>query len=153
MLQRREVKSMGVRVEQLFINLPVKDLKASKKFFTQLGFEFDERFSDEKGACLILGSNMYTMLLEEEFFSSFTHKGITNTGKENETILAINVSSKEEVDELFNKALELGGEDRSNPGEDEMMYFKRISDLDGHLWEICFMDFNQFDNTEYTNNG
>ncbi|MBM6614335.1 glyoxalase/bleomycin resistance/extradiol dioxygenase family protein [Desemzia sp. RIT804] len=144
---------MGVKVGQLFVNLPVKDLNASKEFFGQLGFEFDERFSDEKGACLILGSNMYAMLLAEDFFSSFTHKGITDTHKENECILAINVSSKEEVDEMFNKALEAGGEDKSNPEEDEMMYFKRISDLDGHLWEICFMDFNQFDNTEYTNNG
>ena len=143
---------MGVKAKQLFVNLPVKDLKASKEFFTQMGFEFDERFTDEKAACLVLGSNMYVMLLTEEFFSSFTHKGTTDARKENETILAFNVSSKEEVDTLFNKALEAGGADQTNPGEDEMMYFKRISDLDGHLWEICFMDFNQFDNTEYTTN-
>lgn len=143
---------MGIKAKQIFVNLPVKDLKASKEFFTQMGFEFDERFTDEKAACLVLGSNMYGMLLTEEFFSSFTHKGITDTHKENETILAFNVSSKEEVDTLFNKALEAGGENQTNPGEDEMMYFKRISDLDGHLWEICFMDFNQFDNTEYTSN-
>ena len=142
---------MGVKAEQIFINLPVKNLKVSKEFFAQLGFEFDERFSDENGACMILGSNMYVMLLVEEFFSSFTHKGITDTDKENETILAINVSFKEQVDELFDKALEAGGADKSNPGEEEMMYFKRICDLDGHLWEICFMDFNQFDNTEYAN--
>lgn len=143
---------MGVKAKQLFVNLPVKDLKASKEFFTQMGFEFDERFTDENAACLVLGSNMYVMLLTEEFFSSFTHKGTTDARKENETILAFNVSSKEEVDTLFNKALEAGGADQTNPGEDEMMYFKRISDLDGHLWEICFMDFNQFDNTDYTSN-
>lgn len=144
---------MEVKASQLFVNLPVKDLNASKNFFTQLGFGFDERFSDENAACLVLGPNMYAMLLMEEFFSSFTHKGITDTTKENENILAINLSSKEEVDEVFNKALEAGGKDKSNPGEEEMMYFKRISDLDGHLWEISFMDFNQFDNTEYTTYG
>lgn len=141
---------MVLKIEQLFVNLPVKNLKASIDFFNKLDFEFDERFTDEKAACMILGSNMYVMLLEEDFFSSFTQLGITDTTKENECILAFNVSSKEEVDTIFNKALEAGAEDKSIPGEEEMMYFKRITDLDGHLWEISFMDFNQFDNTDYT---
>lgn len=141
---------MGFNVQQLFVNLPVKTVEVSMDFFKKLGFEFDERFTDEKAACMILGPNMYAMLLEEDFFSSFTHLGITDTTKENECILAFNVSSKEEVDTIFNKALEAGAEDKSNPGEEEMMYFKRIKDIDGHLWEISFMDFNQFDNTEYT---
>ena len=141
---------MVLNVEQLFVNLPVKNLEASMDFFKQLDFEFDERFTDEKAACMILGSNMYAMLLEEDFFSSFTHLGITDTAEENECILAFNVSSREEVDTIFNKALEAGAEDKSNPGEEEMMYFKRIKDIDGHLWEISFMEFNQFDNTDYT---
>ncbi|SFQ03644.1 hypothetical protein SAMN04488506_0410 [Desemzia incerta] len=141
---------MVLKIEQIFVNLPVKDLEVSMDFFKKIGFEFDERFTDEKAACMVLGSNMYAMLLEEDFFSSFTHLGIADTSKENECILAFNVSSKEEVDTIFNKALEAGGEDKSIPGEEEMMYFKRIKDIDGHLWEISFMEFNQFDNTDYT---
>ena len=64
---------MVLKIEQIFVNLPVKDLEVSMDFFKKIGFEFDERFTDEKAACMVLGSNMYAMLLEEDFFSSFTH--------------------------------------------------------------------------------
>src|SRR5690606_39430090 len=97
---------MVLKAEQIFINLPVKDLEVSMDFFKKIGFEFDERFTDEKAACIILGSNMYAMLLEENFFKSFTNLSIADTTKENECILAFNVSSTEEVDTIFNKARE-----------------------------------------------
>lgn len=145
---------MGLMVEQVFVNLPYKDLAAARNFFTALGFEFDERFSDDNtGICMILGSNMYAMLLTEEFFTSFTNQGITDTNKENEVINAFSVSSNEEVDQIFNKALENGAEDKTTPLESggDMMYYKRFKDIGGHLWELMYMNMNQFDNTEYTN--
>lgn len=145
---------MSLEVKQIFVNLPYKDIAAARKFFTAIGFEFDERFSDDKtGLSLVLGPNIYAMLLTEEFFKTFTNQEITDTNKENEVINAISVSSKEKVDEVLRKALENGAEDKTTPLESgsELMYYKRFKDLGGHLWEIMYMDFNQFDNTEYKN--
>lgn len=145
---------MNLKVKQIFVNLPYKDLAATRKFFTAIGFEFDERFSDdETGLALVLGPNIYAMLLTEDFFKTFTNQEITDTNKENEVINAISTTSNEMVDEIFNKAIEHGAEDKTTPLESggEMMYYKRFKDLGGHLWEIMYMDFNQFDNTEYTN--
>lgn len=145
---------MGVMVDQLFVNLPYKDLAAARKFFTAIGFEFDERFSDEKtGLCLILGPNMYAMLLTEEFFKSFTLQEIADTNKDNEVINAFSVSSEAQVDEIFTKAMENGAEDKTNNSDigTDMMHVKRFKDIGGHLWEVLYMDMNQFDNTEYKN--
>lgn len=145
---------MGLMVDQIFVNLPYKDLEAARKFFTAIGFEFDERFSDENtGLCMILGSNMYAMLLTEEFFVSFTNQEIADTNKENKVINAFSVSSNEEVDKIFNAALENGAEDKTTRLESggDMMYYKRFKDIGGHLWELIYMDMNQFDNTEYKN--
>ncbi|MGB3160580.1 VOC family protein [Carnobacterium sp.] len=123
----------------IFVNLPVRDLKKSKEFFSALDFEFNELYSDDKAACLILGDNLYTMLLVEKFFKEFTRQEITDTRKANEVITAITIGTKIEVDELFAKAIKAGAKDKTTkiPGVDEdNMYYKRIEDLDGHLWEL-----------------
>lgn len=134
---------MTLGVSAIFVNLPVKDLQRSVAFFEALGFDFDEQFKDDKGASLIINESIFVMLLTEEFFTSFTHQEIADTAKENEVILALQVESKEVVDELVNKAIENGAEDKTTKLSDEeeaMMYYRRFKDLDGHLWEIMYMD-------------
>ena len=134
---------MAVGVQSIFMNLPVKDLTKSIEFFKTLGFDFDEQFKDDKGASLIITESIYVMLLTEEFFSSFTHQKITDTSMENEVITALQVESKDAVDELVNKAIENGAEDKTtklSEEEEAMMYYRRFKDLDGHLWEVMYMD-------------
>lgn len=134
---------MALKMKSLFVNLPVQDLTKSKKFFTDVGFAFNEQFCDDKGCCLVLGDNFYAMLLADPFFQSFTQQAITDTAKENEVILAIMVHDKAEVDQLKERWLEAGGKDVSTPlrpEEEEMLYYFRMQDLDGHLWEISYME-------------
>lgn len=147
-LHIREVWKMTVGVKAIFVNLPVKDLTKSMDFFKALGFKFNEQFTDNNGASMIVADSILVMLLTEEFFTSFTHLGITDTSKENEVILALQVESKDAVDKLVNTAIENGAEDRTtalSEEEEAMMFYRRFKDLDGHLWEIMYMDMNAMD--------
>lgn len=147
-LHIREVWKMTVGVKAIFVNLPVKDLTKSMDFFKALGFKFNEQFTDNNGASMIVADSILVMLLTEEFFTSFTHLGITDTSKENEVILALQVESKDAVDKLVNTAIENGAEDRTtalSEEEEAMMFYRRFKDLDGHLWEIMYMDMNVMD--------
>lgn len=147
-LHIREVWKMTAGVKAIFVNLPVKDLTKSMDFFKALGFKFNEQFTDNNGASMIVADSILVMLLTEEFFTSFTHLGITNTSKENEVILALQVESKDAVDKLVNTAIENGAEDRTtalSEEEEAMMFCRRFKDLDGHLWEIMYMDMNAMD--------
>lgn len=127
---------------QIFVNLPVKDLEKSKAFFASMGFSFNEKFTDEKAACLIIGENIFAMLLVEEFFRSFIKKDIADASKFAEVINAFSVESKEKVIELADKALAAGATQYSEPQDYGWMYSRAFQDLDGHLWEVVFTDMN-----------
>jgi predicted lactoylglutathione lyase len=127
-------------VKQIFVNLPVKDLKRSKAFFSAMGFKFDRRFEDKNATCLILGKNMFAMLLVWKFFKSFNKKGACNAKKDIETITALQVASKKEVDALTGKALRAGAKRTRKAYDYGWMYGESIEDLDGHIWEFFFMD-------------
>lgn len=134
---------MNAKVKDIFINLPVKDLDKSKAFFHKMGFEFNEDFCDEHGCSMILGDHIYAMLLTEEFFKSFTKSNATDTKQSNEVILAIMMNSPEEMEKMMQAGLDAGGKNRStplSPEEEEMMQYYRLEDLDGHLWEITYME-------------
>jgi predicted lactoylglutathione lyase len=129
---------------QIFVNLPVKDLPASKDFWERLGFKFNPQFSDDKGAGLVIDekNGIFVMLLTEEFFHSFIPElGITDARKQKEAIFALSCESKEKVDELHKKALDAGGTNQEEKGpEVDFMYGKAFLDLDGHAWELFFLD-------------
>jgi predicted lactoylglutathione lyase len=125
---------------QIFVNLPVKDLGRSIDFFTRLGFHFDPRFTDEKAGCMMVEENIFVMLLAEKFFHSFIKKEICDTGRSAETILAVSAGSREQVDEMINRALAAGGSTPSGPQDDGWMYGRGFQDPDGHLWEVLYMD-------------
>jgi uncharacterized protein len=127
-------------VTQIFINLPVKHLNKSMAFFTKLGFTFNPQFTDEKAACMIIGENIYAMLLVEEFFRTFTKKEIIDARKSTEVILALAADKKERVDELAKLAIEAGGITPSEPQDLGFMYSRNFQDLDGHLWEVLYME-------------
>lgn len=131
---------MSIKAKQLYVNLPVKDVNKSIDFFTRLGFEFNPTFTDEKAACLVIGENMYAMLLQEDFFQTFTKKELANPTEHTEAIVALSVDSKEAVDDLVNKALEAGGKPSNDPMDGGFMYGWSFEDIDGHLWEVLYTD-------------
>ena len=127
-------------VKQIFVNLPVKDLNKSIEFFTKLGFTFNPQFTDENAACMIIGENIFAMLLVEKFFKSFTKKEIANAYHNTEVINAISVDSREEVDEMIEKAISAGGKETREAQEHGWMYGRSFEDLDGHQWEVFWAD-------------
>jgi predicted lactoylglutathione lyase len=124
---------------QIFVNLPVKDLKRSVDFFTKLGYTFNPQFTDENATCMILGDNLFVMLLVEKFFSTFTAKSICDTTTATETLSCLACSSRAQVDELVAKALANGGTVPRKPQDHGFMYAHGYEDLDGHTWELIYM--------------
>lgn len=124
----------------VFINLPVRDLKASMAFFSRLGFEFDLRFTDENAACMILSDKGHVMLLAEPFFKTFTPRELCDTATHGEVLVAITAESRAEVDSLVDRALENGARHAAESVDHGFMYFRTFYDLDGHHWEVIWMD-------------
>jgi predicted lactoylglutathione lyase len=131
---------VGVTAEKIFVNLSVKDLKKSVDFFSELGFEFNAQFTDENATCMIISENIFVMLLVEDFFKTFTKKEISDATKSTEVIVALSAASREQVDELVNKALAAGGKASNDPMDHGFMYGWSFQDIDGHLWELIYMD-------------
>jgi predicted lactoylglutathione lyase len=125
---------------RIFVNLPVKDLNKTIEFFTKLGFKFNPQFTDENATCMIVGENIFVMLLVEKFFRTFTKKEICDASKNTEVIVALSVESREKVDQMVNKSIESGGRESREPQEHGWMYGRSFEDINGHIWEIIYMD-------------
>jgi len=129
---------------QIYVNLPVKDLGRSKDFFGKLGFSFNQQFSNEDGACLVLGENIFVMLLTEKFFRTFIKKDIADASKVTEVINAFSVDNKAQVDEIATKAVSAGALEYNEAQDHGWMYSRAFQDLDGHLWEVVYTDLSKF---------
>jgi predicted lactoylglutathione lyase len=125
---------------KIFVNLPVKNLNKTIEFFTKLGFKFNPQFTDENATCMIVGEDIFIMLLIENFFKTFTKKQISDTSKNTEVIVALSVEGREKVDQMINKAIESGGRESREPQNYGWMYGRSFEDIDGHLWEVIYMD-------------
>jgi predicted lactoylglutathione lyase len=125
---------------KLFVNLPVRDLKRSVEFFTQLGFHFDPRFTDERATCMILSDENFVMLLEESRFRDFTRAQICDTRTHTEGLFALTCESRAEVDRMVDTAFTAGAKQAMDPQDHGFMYTRSFYDLDGHHWEIFWMD-------------
>ncbi len=125
--------------KQIYVNLPVKDLARSIGFFKRLGFEFNAQFTNDQGACMIVGENIFTMLLAESFFKTFTSKPICDATRGTEVLVCLSCESRAEVDELVSKARAAGGLVASEPQDHGFMYQHGFEDLDGHIWELVHM--------------
>jgi uncharacterized protein len=125
---------------KIFVNLPVKDLKASMVFFTSLGFSFNPQFTDERAACLVISEDIFFMLLTENMFKTFITKEIADSTKTAEVINAVFVDDRKSVDVLVDKALKAGAVKYREPDDMGFMYSRSFADLDGHLWEFGYMD-------------
>ncbi|MGH7909580.1 MAG: VOC family protein [Thermodesulfobacteriota bacterium] len=125
---------------KIFVNLPVKNLNSSVEFFTKLGFKFNPQFTDETATCMIVTDEIFVMLLTEEKFKTFTPKEICDAKTYTEVLVCLSSESREKVDEIVNKAVAAGGSIYNEPQDHGFMYAHGFQDLDGHIWEIIYMD-------------
>jgi predicted lactoylglutathione lyase len=125
---------------KLFVNLAVRDLKASMAFFGALGFTFNPKFTDENAACMIVSDEAFVMLLAHPFFKTFTNREICDTSKSSEGLFALSCGTRPEVDEFVKTALAAGGSKAMPPQDHGFMYGSSFYDLDGHHWEVFWMD-------------
>lgn len=123
----------------IFVNLPVHDLSASVAFFGALGFEFDQRFTDDSCACMVVSEQAYVMLLVESRFADFTTRPIADARASTEAILCVSAESREAVDTLADAALDSGASPANEPMDHGFMYGRSFCDPDGHLWEVMWM--------------
>jgi predicted lactoylglutathione lyase len=128
-------------MSQVFINLPVKDLKRSIAFFEALGFRFDRNFTNDDAAGMIIDDgHSYAMLLTHKHFKNFIKNDIADPSKVTQVLVALKYDSREAVDEVVRKAVEAGGKDAREPQDLDFMYGRAFADPDGHIWEPFWMD-------------
>ena len=125
---------------KIFVNLPVKDLNRSIEFFTKLGYTFNKQFTDEKATCMIIGEDIFVMLLVEEFFKTFIKTEIADATKTTEALICLSADSRSAVDDMIKKAVDAGATTYKEPQDHGFMYGHGYQDLDGHIWEIMWMD-------------
>jgi uncharacterized protein len=124
----------------IFPNLAVKDLDRAVAFFTELGFSFDPRFTDETATAMIVNEHASVMLLTRDRFKDFTKKELVDSARQAEAIIALSAESREDVDAFADKALAAGGSPANEPMDLGFMYGRSFDDPDGHQWEIFWMD-------------
>ena len=129
---------------KIFINLPVADLQKAKSFYTAIGFTNNPQFSDDTAACMVLTEEIYVMLLTHAKFSEFTTKEVGNALKTASVINCLSVDSTEEVNTMINKVLKAGGKEPMEAKDYGFMQQRSFEDLDGHLWEVLYMDMAKF---------
>jgi uncharacterized protein len=125
---------------QLFVNLAVEDLDRTVAFFTALGFSFNPKFTDENATCLVISEQIQVMLLTKPFFSGFTKKPVADARAATETLLALSCGSRDDVDALVAKAVAAGAATPMDVKDYGFMYQHGFEDLDGHQWEVFWMD-------------
>jgi len=124
----------------IFVNLPVKDLERSKKFYTGLGYQLNPQFTDDKAACVVISETIYVMVLLEEFFKTFTPKPVGDARQATQTIVSLTAESREGVDKMIELAVAAGGRIYRETMDRGWMYERGFEDPDGHLWEVFYMD-------------
>ena len=125
---------------KIFVNLPVKDLKKSMEFFIKLGYTFNAQFTDETAACMVIAEDIFAMLLTEAKFKGFTPNAICDARKSTEMLVALSCDTRDQVDDTVRKAVAAGGNTYNKPQDHGFMYGHGFQDLDGHIWEVFFME-------------
>ena len=125
---------------KIFVNLPVKDLNKSIEFFTKLRFSFNQQFTDETATCMIVTDDIFVMLLTIEKFKTFTPNEICDAKKYTEVLVCLSLESRPRVDEMVRKAVAAGGATYNEPQDHGFMYGHGFQDLDGHIWELIYME-------------
>jgi len=137
---------MRMSNQMIFVNMPVQDLQKAKDFWTELGYSFNPQFTDENAGCLVISDSIFAMLLTTEFFKNFTSKEVVTGKKATEAILGLSAESRDAVDTQVDKAVRAGATEPRPAMDQGFMYQRSFDDLDGHQWEIIWMDQAQIKN-------
>lgn len=124
----------------VFVNLPVKNLTASMKFYEALGYKHNPQFTDETAACIVISNTIFVMLLTHAKFQQFTSKKIADASQVCEVMVCLSCDSRAAVENLVGKALAAGGGKSQDPKDYGFMYQHSFQDPDGHIWEVVWMD-------------
>jgi len=130
----------GNHPRKIFVNLAVRDLRKAMAFFSALGFSYNPKFTDDNAACMIVSDEAFVMLLTEPYFKTFTRREPCDTSRHTEGLFAISCVSRAEVSEMVNKAIAAGGTHAMDSQDHGFMYAWSFYDLDGHHWEVLWMD-------------
>jgi uncharacterized protein len=125
---------------KIFVNVAVKDLERSKAFFSKLGYSFNPQFTDDTAACMVISDDIFAMLLTEAKFKDFTTKPIADANKTTEVLIALSAESKAKVNDIVDMAVKAGAVEARSPMDFGFMFGRSFHDLDGHIWEIIWMD-------------
>jgi predicted lactoylglutathione lyase len=124
----------------LFVSIPVADVERSKAFFARLGFSFDPAFSDESTACMLVGEQAFVMLGSREKFAELSKLPIGDATTHALALYCFSVSSRDEVDAVSAAALAAGGTEADGAEDLGFMYSRSFFDLDGHGWQVMWID-------------
>ncbi|MPS65426.1 MULTISPECIES: VOC family protein [unclassified Chryseobacterium] len=131
-----------MKVNQIYVNLPVKDIEKTKEFWTNVGFSINEQITDEKAVCVMLNDNIQVMFLTEEFFETFSERPVPK-GDTTQVLVAIGLDSREEVDQVVNAAVANGAYQQEEPQDHGWMYQNSFWDINGHGWNVIYADPSQ----------
>lgn len=126
--------------QKIFVNLPVKDLNQSIDFFAKLGFDFNPQFTDETATCMIVSDDIFVMLLTHDKFKTFTPNAICDATKSTEVLVCLSCESRAAIDDKVSRAIAAGGTTYNEPQDYGFMYAHGFQDLDGHIWELMYME-------------
>ncbi|EJL75452.1 VOC family protein [Chryseobacterium populi] len=131
-----------MKINQIYVNLPVKDIQKTKNFWTKIGFSINEQISDERAVCIKMSDNIYVMFITEEFFQTLSERPVPK-GDTTQVLVAISLNSREEVDKVVNTAVENGAYQHEEPQDYGWMYQNSFWDINGHGWNVTFTDISQ----------
>ncbi|GGJ49064.1 VOC family protein [Streptomyces brasiliensis] len=126
--------------QMIFVNLATNDVEASKEFFTRLGYTINPQFSTDDCACVVISDTIIAMLLGKQRYADFTKKEIADSTKTSEVLICLSAESRAKVDELVDNAIAAGGSATGETQDQGFMYGRAFDDLDGHTWEVMWMD-------------
>lgn len=130
---------------KIYVNLPVKDLQRSVRFFQTVGFGYNPQLSDETAACMAISDDIFAMLLTEAKFREVARRPVADATRMTEVLTCLSVESRTRVNQLVDRALAQGGREMREPEDHGFMFGRSFSDLDGHIWEIIYMDQDAMD--------
>ena len=131
-----------MKINQIYVNLPVKDIQKTKEFWTKVGFSINEQITDEKAVCVMMNDNIQIMFLQEEYFQTFSERPVPK-GDTTQVLVAIGLDSREEVDQVVNTAVANGAYQHEEAQDHGWMYQNSFWDINGHGWNVIFADPSQ----------
>ncbi|MDN4013923.1 VOC family protein [Chryseobacterium gambrini] len=131
-----------MKINQIYVNLPVKDVQKTREFWTKLGFPTNDEMSNDQSVCIVMNDNTYVMFLTEEFFQTFSERPVPK-GDTTQVLVAISLDTREQVDQMVNTAVANGATQHEEPQDYGWMYHNSFWDINGHGWNVMFADPSQ----------